>query len=242
VATVPATTTIAAGQTSRVVTVTTKAVATTTTVDISATYDGVTRTRTLTVVAPALKSLALSPATFPGGCGTSVGKVTLSGKAPTGGLVVSLTDTNPAAVVPASITVPGGAVSATFTITAPAVSSKQAGTVKATLDGISKSKALTVRPIGVLFLDLSPNPVVGPNPVTGTVTLECSAAPGAVVVTLSSSNAAVAAPDVSSITIPFGTTTGSFTVTTADVSTVSSAVIRATAGGVLKSRTLTVNP
>jgi hypothetical protein len=61
-------------------------------------------------------------------------------------------------------------------------------------------------------------------------------------VTLSSSNAAVAAPDVNSITIPFGSTTGSFTVTTADVSTVSSAVIRATAGGVLKSRTLTVNP
>ena len=242
VATVPATTTIAAGQTSRVVTVTTKAVATTTTVDISATYDGVTRTRTLTVVAPALKSLALSPATFPGGCGASVGKVTLSGKAPTGGLVVSLTDTNPAAVVPASVTVPGGAVSATFTITAPAVSSKQAGTVKATLDGISKSKALTVRPIGVLFLDLSPNPVVGPNPVTGTVTLECSAAPGAIGVTLSSSNAAVAAPDVNSLTIPFGSTTGSFTVTTADVSAVSSAVIRATAGGVLKSRTLTVNP
>jgi hypothetical protein len=242
VATVPATTTIAAGQTSRVVTVTTKAVATTTTVDISATYDGVTRTRTLTVVAPVLKSLALSPAIFPGGCGTSVGKVTLTGKAPTGGLVVSLTDTNPAAVVPASVTVPGGAVSATFTITAPAVSSKQAGTVTATLDGISKSKALTVRPIGVLFLNLSPNPVVGPNDVTGTVTLECSAAPGAVVVTLSSSNAAVAAPAVSSITIPFGSTTGSFTVTTADVSAVSSAVIKATAGGVSKSRTLTVNP
>ena len=138
---------------------------------------------------------------------------------------MSLTDTNPAAVLPASVTVPSGAVSATFTITAPAVSSKQAGSVTATLDGISTSKALTVRPIGVLSLNLSPNPVVGPNAVTGTVTLECSAAPGAIVVTLSSSNTAVAAPSVSSITIPFGSTTGSFTVTTADVSAVSSAVI-----------------
>ena len=242
VATVPATTKIAEGQTSRVVSVVTKAVTTTTTVDISATYDGVTRTRTLTVVAPALKSLSLSPSSFAGGCGQSVGKVTLTGKAPTGGVVVSLTDTNPAAVVPASVTVPDGAVNATFTITAPAVSSSQVGTVTATLAGISKSKGLTVRPIGVQLLGLSPNPVVGPNSVTGMVTLECTAAPGAIVVTLSSSNPAVAAPTASSITIPFGSKTGSFTVTTADVSAVSSAVIKATAGGVSKSVKLTVNP
>ena len=64
VATVPATTKIAEGQTSRVVSVATKAVTTTTTVDISATYDGVTRTKTLTVIAPALKSLSLSPSSF----------------------------------------------------------------------------------------------------------------------------------------------------------------------------------
>ena len=89
---------------------------------------------------------------------------------------------------------------------------------------------------------LSPNPVVGPNSATGTVTLECTAAPGAIVVTLSSNNPAVAAPTASSITIPFGSKTGSFTVTTADVSAVSSAVIKATAGGVSKSVKLTVNP
>jgi hypothetical protein len=196
----------------------------------------------LTVVAPALKSLALSPSNFPGGCGQSIGKVTLTGKAPSGGTVVTLTDTNPAAAVPASVTVPTGAVSATFTITAPAVTSSQTGNVTATLDGISKSKALTVRPIGVQLVNLAPNPVVGPDSVTGTVTLECSAAPGAIVVTLSSNNPAVARPTVSSITIPFGSTTGSFTVTTADVSAVSTAVIKATAGGITKSRTLTVNP
>jgi hypothetical protein len=242
VATVPATTTIAEGLTSRVVTVTTKVVTTSTTVDISASYDGVTRTRTLTVVAPALKSLSLSPSTFPGGCGQSVGKVTLTAKAPTGGLVVSLTDTNPVATVPASVTVPSGAVSATFSITAPAVSSSQTGNVTATLDGISKSKEVTVRPIGVQLLNLTPNPVVGPNTVTGTVTLECKAAPGSIVVTLSSNNPAVAAPTTSSITIPFDSMTGTFTVTTADVSVVSSAVIKAMAGGVTKSRTLTVNP
>ncbi len=156
--------------------------------------------------------------------------------------MVSLTDTNPAAVVPASVTVPQGALAATFTITAPAVSSNQTGSVTATLDGTSKSKGLTVRQIGVESLSLSPNPVVGPNSVTGTVTLECNAAPGPIVVTLSSTNPSVAAPTTSTLTIPSGSKTGTFTVTTADVSAVSSAVIKAAAGGVSKSVKLTVNP
>jgi beta-propeller repeat-containing protein len=242
VATVPATTRIAEGRTTATVTVATKAATAATTVDISATYDGVTKTRTLTVVAPALKSLTLSPTSFTGGCEQSVGKVTLTGKAPSGGVVVSLSDTNPVATVPASVTVPMGMLSATFIVTAPAVSSNQTGTVTASLDGISRSKALTVRPIGVQFLSLAPNPVVGPNGVTGTVTLQCKAAPGDIVVTLSSTKPAVAAPTASSITIPFDSTAGSFTVTTADVSVVSSTVIKATAGGLTKSVVLTVNP
>jgi hypothetical protein len=242
IATVPASTTIAEGQTSRTFSVATKAVTTTTTVEISATFDGVTKTASLTVFRPALKTLALSPATFPGGCGQSIGKVTLTGKAPAGGVAVALSDTNPVASVPTSVMVPDGTTSATFVITAPAVTSNHTGAVTATLDGLSKSKTLTVRPIGVQSLNLSPNPVVGPATVTGTVTLECRAAPGDVVVTLSSSNPAVASPTAASIIIPFDSTTASFTVTTADVSTVSSAVIKATAGGLTKSVRLTVNP
>jgi hypothetical protein len=190
---------------------------------------------------PALSALTLTPATFAGGCKTYSGKVTLTGPAPAGGAVVTLSDTNPAASMPASVTVPAGATTAKFTITGVAVTAKQTGTATAHYGGVSKSATLTVRPIGVLSLTLSPNPVVGPNSVVGTVTLECPAAPGNIVVTLTSSNTAVASTPAS-LTIPAGSATGTFTVTTADVSAVSSANIKAIANGIVRTVTLTVNP
>lgn len=190
---------------------------------------------------PALSALALTPATFAGGCQTSSGKVTLTGPAPAGGAVVTITDTNPAASMPASVTVPAGATTAKFTITGVAVSAKQSGTVTASYGGVGKSATVTVRPIGVASLTLSPNPVVGPNSVAGTVTLECPAAPSSIAVALTSSNVAVASTPPS-LGIPAGSTTGSFMITTADVSAVSSANIKAMANGISRTVTLTVNP
>lgn len=190
---------------------------------------------------PALSALALTPPTFAGGCQTSTGKVTLTGPAPAGGAVVTITDTNPAAGMPASVTVPAGATTAKLTITGAAVSAKQSGTVTASYGGASKSGTVKVRPVGVASLTLSPNPVAGPNSVAGTVTLECPAAPGSITVALTSSNAAVAGT-VPSLTIPAGFTTGTFTVTAADVSVASSANIKAVANGIARTVTLTVNP
>ena len=190
---------------------------------------------------PTLSALTLAPATFPGGCKTSTGKVTLTGPAPAGGVVVALSDTNPAASMPASVTVPAGATTAKFTITGVVVTSNQTGTVIASSGGVSKSAVLTVRPIGVASVSISPNPVVGPGSATGTVTLECPAAPGNITVTLTSSNPAVANV-VPSIRVPAGATSASFHVSTADVSVVSYANIRATANGVWKAVRLQVNP
>ncbi|MFP5284297.1 MAG: hypothetical protein ACLGI9_01015, partial [Thermoanaerobaculia bacterium] len=190
---------------------------------------------------PTLSALTLAPATFAGGCQTSTGKVTLTGPAPAGGAVVTITDTNPAASMPASVTVPAGATTAKFTITGVAVTANQTGAVTASYGGVSKSATLTVRPIGVAGVTLSPNPVVGPNSVTGTVTLECPAAPGNIIVTLTSGNPAVANP-VPSVRVPAGATSAPFHVSTSDVSVVSYANIRATANGVWKAVRLQVNP
>lgn len=241
VATVPASVTVAAGTISKTFTVTSKPVASSTLVGITASYSGASKTAVLTVEPPVLSALTLSPAAIAGGCQGSTGKVTLSGKAPVGGLVVPLTNTNPAASVPSSVTVPAGATYATFPVTAPAVTAIQTGTVTASFGGITKSVILKVRPIGLASLTLTPNPVIGPNSVTGTVTLECPAV-GSVSVALSSSTLAVAKPTVASVTIPAGSTTATFTVTTADVSAVSYATIKAVAGGVTKTVTLTVAP
>ena len=98
------------------------AVAASTTVTISATYGGATRSASLTVTpaappAPALSSLTLNPRSVVGGMQSSTGTVTLSGPAPTGGAQVALSSSNPgAASVPSSVIVPAGATGATFTV------------------------------------------------------------------------------------------------------------------------------
>jgi hypothetical protein len=143
--------------------------------------------------------------------------------------------------MPASVTVPAGATSASFIVTTMLVSSRQTSTLTATYRGVSTSSTLAVMPIGVTNLVLTPNPVTGPNAVTGTVTLTCAAPSGGAVVTLSTNNSPVARPKVSSITIPAGSTTGTFSIITADVSRVSYATITAAANGISKGVRLTVN-
>jgi hypothetical protein len=189
-----------------------------------------------------LQSLTLTPGTIPGGCGTSTGKVTLSGPAPAGGSVVALANTNPVASVPASVTVPEGKTSATFTIGAQAVAVAQTGTVTASWGGASDSETLKVRPVAVLSVTLGASSVTGPGRVGATVLLECAAGPGAIEVRLASSNPAVAWPDAAAITVPAGAVTGRFTVSAADVSTTTAVAIRATASGITKSAVLTVLP
>lgn len=241
-ATVPASVTVAAGASSATFTVTSKPVAATATVQVTASYRGVGRAAPLTVQAPVLSGLTLTPASVAGGCATPTGKVTLSGKAPTGGLVVSLTNANPAASLPASVTVAAGATSATFPISTTTVSAIQSGAVTASFGGVTRSATLTVRPVGLLALALAPNPVIGPGSVTGTVTLECAAPAGGLAVALSSSATAVAWPNVPSLAIPAGSSTGTFPISTADVAAESYATIKATANGTSKSVKLTVKP
>jgi choice-of-anchor B domain-containing protein len=233
--------TIPEGAASKTFSVVTKAVAANASVNINATYDGVTKTAALTVTPPSLIGLQLTPATITGGCATSTGKVTLDGKAPPGGALVTLADTNPAATVPASVTVAAGATTATFVITSTSQSVERTGQVTATYKGSSRSATLKVRPVGVMSLTLSPNPVTGPGDVTGTVTLECAAPAGGINVALSSSSAAIASPTVGSILIPAGSSSKTFTIHASDVPSSRNVLIKATANGISKSVILTVN-
>jgi probable HAF family extracellular repeat protein len=211
-------------------------------VEISATYGLVTLRQTLTVLPPVLTQLYLTPTTVIGGCGTSAGKIVLSGSAPAAGAIVPLSNTNTKAAVPGSVTVAAGTSTKAFTVTTQTVTASSTGTVTARYGGVSQTLTLTVRPIRAKTLALSPNPVVGGSRVTGTITLECPAAPGAVVVTLSSSNTGVARPTVTSITIPAGATTRSFSVQTFGVAASSNVNIYATVFGVRKTAPLTVSP
>jgi hypothetical protein len=149
VATVPASVTVPAGQASASFTVTTKTVTASTSVTISGTHNGVTRSAALSVnPAPAvsLGSVSVSPATVTGGQ-TSSGTVRLSGPAPAGGAVVTLSSSNTnGATVPGSVTVPAGATSINFTVSTKAVTSSSAITISAVYSGVTRTATLTVNP------------------------------------------------------------------------------------------------
>ena len=65
---------------------------------------------------------------------------------------------------------------------------------------------------------------------------------GGVVVSLSSSNASLVAPAVSSITIPAGATTATFAIRTSGVTANTSVNVYATVFGVRKTAALTLRP
>jgi uncharacterized repeat protein (TIGR01451 family) len=240
VAVVPGSITLAAGTTSKTFAVTSRAVASTSTVDVIASYSGSTQTAKLTVEPASLTALTVNVSTL-NPCQTSAARVTLNAAAPVGGAVVTLTSSNGAVVVPTSITVPAGTTGVNFTVTPTAVSSTQTSTVTASYRGVSMSKTVTVTPIVIAALTLTPNPVTGPNSVTGTVTLTCPAPSGGQLVALSTNASTIARPTVSSITIAAGSKTGTFTVTTADVTTYKNVNITTTSNGASKTVSLRVN-
>jgi Beta-propeller repeat len=150
VASVPATATIAPNGFTATFGVSTVAVATTTSVTISATFNGVTRSAVLTVTGgsapagPTLQSVTISPSSVAGGSNTS-GFVSLSGGAPAAGATVTLSSSNPAvASVPANVTVASGSTAMGFTVSTASVSSTTSVTITATYDGISRTSTLSV--------------------------------------------------------------------------------------------------
>jgi hypothetical protein len=93
-----------------------------------------------------LASVAVSPSSVTGGT-AATGTVTLSGAAPAGGVVVTLTSSaTTVATVPPSIMVPEGATSATFPVTTLATTAATPVTLTATLGSATSSATLTVTP------------------------------------------------------------------------------------------------
>jgi len=144
---VPSSVTVPASATSVSFPVTTVSVTSTTIGNISATYNGVTKSAALTVnpAAPAaLSSLTLNPTSVRGGSG-STGTITLTAVAPSGGFVVNLLSSNASkASVPATVTVPAGKTSLNFTVTTFSVTKKTVVKITATAGAVAKSASLTL--------------------------------------------------------------------------------------------------
>ncbi len=145
-ATVPASVTVSAGWATKVFGVTTFGVAATQSVTITASSAGVNDEATLTVNAPSLSSLTLSPTSEVGGTATT-GTVTLTGVASAAGAVVTLASSNTAAAtVPASVTVSGGLKTKVFAVTTLGLATPQSVTITASYGGVSQGATLTVNP------------------------------------------------------------------------------------------------
>jgi hypothetical protein len=76
------------------------------------------------------------------GAGTDACTVTLTATASSGGLIVSLSSSNAAVTVPATVTVPANSNTVGFTATVASVASAQAVTLTATAGSVSKTFAL----------------------------------------------------------------------------------------------------
>jgi hypothetical protein len=145
VASVPPSVTVPAGTSSGAFSVTTSAVATATSISISASFNGVTQTSPLTVVPPALASLTLNPTRVTSGS-SSTGTVTLTGPAPNGGIIVTLSSSNGKAAVPANATVPAGSSSATFLVSTNMVRCPSRVTISGLSSGLRLTASLGISP------------------------------------------------------------------------------------------------
>ena len=141
VATVPTSVTVQAGASSVTVVITAVSAGTAT---ILALVDGSTgQSPMFTVTArPSLASVGLSASTVTGGSAVT-GTAVLTGPAPAGGAVVSLSGGDPVSV-PGSVTVSAGTTSATFNITTNPVRSSTFVTITGSYAGASASAVLTV--------------------------------------------------------------------------------------------------
>jgi hypothetical protein len=225
---VPVTVPVAANQTAGAFTVVTASVRANTLCTLTATYLGYSVTATLNVLAASVRLVSVSPNEATGGSSTVVtGTVTLNGPAPTGGVVVDLTCSDPLLVkVPSSITVASGAATGTFSVGHIQVDSTVSVRIYGTSGGGTSYAILTLTPYTVLLSVkgttnlgskyLSPAIIGGTDPqgkfntATCTVTISAPAPASGLLVNISSYSQIGGFGIPSTVTVPSGKTTATF--------------------------------
>ena len=237
-ATVPASVIVASGSTSQMFEIQTAPATIPVTVTITATYADQTRTATLALGRLAIQSISLSSSSVVGGSPV-FGTVTLTAPAPAGGLPVSLTSDSALATMPGTVTIPGGETGHTFEIDTSNASTLVVVAITATLpySASTKTTSLTIGRIEVEALSVGIDALPGGLPVSGTVTLSV-AAPVDLSVALSSSGDVARVPP--SVTIPAGTVSQTFDITTMNSPPTRTVTISATYGTSSRIAPLTV--
>ena len=237
----PSTVTVPAGAPNVFFPIDTLKVAANATRTVTVTYNGTSKTASVTLLAAAaaLSHVTLSPNLMPGGS-ASTGTVHLDRAAPAGGASVALADGSSAITVPASVLVPAGQLTANFAVQTSAVAQTAYRSITASYAGVTRSVAITLTPAPALAsLTLSPTTVVGGQSTTGTVRMTVTART-ALTVALSDNTSAITPPP--SLSIPVGYDNGKAVIQTSPVSSTYVRTVTATYNGVSKSANLTLTP
>ena len=244
---VPASVTVAPGNSTVSFAVTTSPVQTFASVSVTGTAGGVSKTGWLNLGsdpnAP-LTLLEISPSVAGQTGGNPIPATLFMNKAaPAGGVNVTLSSNNPAAAqVPATVHIQAGLGFASFNITTSPVAADTPVTITGVFNDTRTTTITVLAPPNALAsLSLNPASVVGGSPSTGTATLTSAAPPGGRVVSLSSANPAVATVPAS-VTVPANATSATFPVTTSVVASTTTVILTGSAGGLNRNATLTVTP
>jgi hypothetical protein len=203
-----------------------------------------TFSQTLGIQTATVQSVTLSSASVVGGS-TSVltGTIVLDGPAlPSGDEVSLLSSNSKLATVNKTVKVMAGATTVSFTVDHFVTATSGETSITARFNGVSQTATVSVVPFQLSSLTVTPTAVNGGVSSTGSVTLNAAPGPhsGVVSVKLQSSSKSVTVP--TSITVPTGSATGSFTVKTAGVGSTTSATITASYKSSTESVSISVNP
>jgi len=195
---------------------------------------------------PSIQSLAIAPASVTAGSSAAV-TITLSGPAPSGGAIVSLSSNNAAFPVPPSFTVPPNQNTASFSAqSSGSITLTTTTTVTATYNNstLNASVTITVTPGGLPTLtgvSISPTTVTGGSSATLSFTLSGPAPSGGAVIGLSANSSAFPVPR--SFTVPPGQSTASFSAQSSTATPSTTVVtVTATYNSSSQNATVTVTP
>jgi len=191
--------------------------------------------------ASSASSIGIFPTTIVGG-DVAMGEVFLSAPAPVGGALVNLSSNSPFASVPKTVWVYERWSSLTFKIKTKQVTSPRTVTISATY-GVTVSTSLTIvaKATALSSVRVNPTTVVGGSTAQGTANLTGPAPTGGLTVSLASDNQSVAGVPPS-VTVPSGSSSANFNVTTSTVVNETSAMISGAYSGATSGSSLTVQP
>jgi hypothetical protein len=171
----------------------------------------------------------------------SIIKMQLNGPAPAEGAQIAVASSNPAIVpVPASLAVNPGYAYTNIKALTQSVVSKTPVTITASLFDQSMSTVVTVRPARLSYFYPSPTAVRSGETAVVSVSVDGTAPSGGFTVTLSSDS--VLAPVPAQVVIPAGAQSTTVSVVAGTVTAPTTVTLQATAGAVIKTATLTINP